>query len=111
MSGKFECKVGKDGKHRFNLKAGNGQVILTSEGYNDRSGCNNGIESVRKHGVQHDTFEKKTASNGQFYFVLKAGNGQVIGRSEQYSSEAACDNGIDSVKRHAGDAAVTEADD
>lgn len=111
MSGKFEHKVGKDGKHRFNLKAGNGQVILTSQGYADRAGCENGIESVRKHGVQQDTFEKKKSSNGQFYFVLKAANGQVIGNSEMYSSEAACDNGIDSVKRHAADAAVVEAKD
>ncbi len=109
MSGKFECSVGKDGKHRFNLKAANGQVILSSEGYNSRAGCENGVESVRKHGVKHDMFEKKTASNGQFYFVLKAANGQVIGRSEMYSREAACDNGIDSVKRHAADAVQVEA--
>lgn len=109
MSGKFECKVGKDGKHHFNLKAGNGQVILTSEAYNNRAGCENGIESVRKNGVQDAMFEKRTASNGQPYFVLKAGNGQIIGRSEMYSSAAACDNGIDSVKRHAADAKVTEA--
>lgn len=49
MSGKFECSVGKDGKHRFNLKAANGQVILTSQGYDDKSGCHNGIESVQHH--------------------------------------------------------------
>lgn len=110
MSGKFERSIGHDGKHRFNLKAGNGQVILTSQGYASRAGCDNGIESIRKHGVQHDFFEKKTSSDGKFYFVLKAANSQIIGTSQRYADEAGCDNGIDSVKRHAADAKVTDAE-
>lgn len=109
MSGKFECSVGKDGKHRFNLVAGNGQVILTSQGYADVSGCRNGIESVRKHAADGAMFEKKTSSDGKFHFTLKAANGQVIGTSQRYASEAGCDNGIDSVKRHAADATVVDA--
>lgn len=109
MSGKFECSMGQDGKYRFNLVAGNGQVILTSQGYADRSGCQNGVESVRKHGVQDAMFEKKTASDGKSYFVLKAANGQVIGTSQRYANAAGCDNGIQSVKNHAADAVLTEA--
>lgn len=109
MAGKFEVGTGNDGKYRFNLKAANGQVILTSQGYAQRDGCINGIESVRKHGPQHPMFEKKTSSDGKFYFVLKAANGQVIGTSQRYSSEAACDNGIESVKNHAADAVMVEA--
>lgn len=109
MSGKFECSVGNDGKHRFNLKAANGQVILTSQGYASRDGCMNGIESVRKHGVDKVNFEKKTSSDGKFYFNLKAGNGQVIGSSQRYASEKSCDNGIDSVGNHAADAKHEEA--
>lgn len=109
MSGKFECSVGNDGKHRFNLLASNGQVILTSQGYADAGGCRNGVESVRKHGTQQAMFEKKTSSDGKFYFVLKAANGQVIGSSQRYASEASCDNGIDSVQRHAADAAMAES--
>ena len=101
MSGKFECSIGKGGKHRFNLKAGNGQVILTSQGYADRSGCVNGIESVRKHGVHDEMFEKKTSTDGKAYFVLKASNGQVIGTSQRYASATGCRNGIKSVQRHA----------
>lgn len=108
MSGKFECSVGKDGKHRFNLKAANGQVILTSQGYEGKSGCHNGIESVRKHGPNAAMFEKKSSSDGKFYFVLKAGNGQVIGTSQRYASEAARDNGIESVQHHAADAKLVE---
>ncbi|HEX7340277.1 MAG TPA: YegP family protein [Rhodanobacteraceae bacterium] len=109
MSGKFECSVGHDGKHRFNLKASNGQVILTSQGYTQHASCLAGIESVRKHGVQHDRFEKKTSTDGKFYFVLKASNGQVIGTSQRYASEASCDNGIESVKNHAPGATLADA--
>lgn len=109
MAGKFECSVGKDGKHRFNLLAGNGQVILTSQGYAERAGCLNGIESVRKNGGNAAMFEKKTSSDDKFYFVLKSTNGQVIGTSQRYASEAGCDNGIESVKNHAADAKLVEA--
>ncbi len=108
MSGKFESTVGRGGKHRFNLKAGNGQVILTSQGYSDKNGCHNGIESVRKHAARDDMFEKKTSSDGKFYFVLKASNGQVIGTSQRYASASGCSNGIASVKRHAASAKLAE---
>lgn len=108
MAGKFECTVSKAGKHRFNLKAGNGQVILTSQGYSDRAGCKNGIDSVRKHSAKDANFEKKTATDGKAYFVLKAVNGQVIGTSQRYASQASCNNGIESVKRHAKDARHVE---
>ena len=109
MAGKFECSIGHDGKHRFNLVASNGQVILTSQGYKDKAGCQNGIESVRKNGVDAARFEKKTSSDGKFYFVLKAGNGEVIGTSQRYASEASCDHGIESVRNHAADAKAAEA--
>lgn len=108
MAGKFECSVGHDGKFRFNLKAANGQVILTSQGYAEKSGCANGIDSVRKHAANAANFEKNTSSDGKFYFTLKASNGQVIGTSQRYASEAARDNGIESVQHHAPDATVVE---
>ncbi len=108
MAGKFECTVSKAGKHRFNLKASNGQVILTSQAYKDRAGCKNGIESVRKHSAKDTFFEKKTSTDGKAYFVLKASNGQVIGTSQRYSSPASCNNGIASVQRHAKDAKQVE---
>lgn len=109
MAGKFEYTVSRAGKHRFNLKASNGQVILTSQGYADRSGCMNGIKSVRKHSARESNFEKKIATDGKPYFVLKASNGQVIGTSQRYASQASCNNGIASVQRHAPDAKLVEA--
>ena len=62
MAGKFEISKRSNGEYQFNLKAGNGQVILTSEGYGDKNGCANGIESVRKHAQADANFERKTAT-------------------------------------------------
>lgn len=106
--GKFEIKKDKAGKLRFNLKAGNGQVILSSEAYNSRSACDNGIESVRKNSADDGRFERKTAKNGKAYFNLKAANGQVIGASQMYASEASMENGIKSVKTNAADASIDD---
>ena len=108
MAGKFEVYVDKAGEHRFRLKAGNGEIILTSEGYNEKSGCANGIESVRKNGGDASRFEKITTESGKYRFNLKAANHQVIGTSQNYDSESGRDNGIDSVGRNAPDAQVVE---
>ncbi|WP_298790644.1 YegP family protein [uncultured Allomuricauda sp.] len=106
--GKFEIKTTNSGKTMFNLKAGNGQVILTSEQYNSKAACENGIESVKTNSQSDDRFERKTAKDGSPYFNLKASNGQVIGKSEMYTSTSAMENGIASVKKNAPDAAVED---
>nr|WP_068893304.1 YegP family protein [Pedobacter panaciterrae] len=106
--GKFEITTRKNGEFQFNLKAGNGQVILTSEGYTSKSGCTNGIESVRKNSQDDGKFDRKTSSNGKPYFNLKATNGQIIGNSEMYESVASRDNGIESVKKNAPDAEISD---
>ena len=106
--GKFTVKTGKDGQFRFNLKAGNGQIILTSEGYTTKAACNNGISSVKTNAQDDSRYERKTSTNGKPYFNLRAGNGQVIGNSELYESTAAMENGIESVKKNAPDAETTE---
>ena len=85
------------------------QVILTSERYKSAKSCANGIESVRKNSQDENRFETKTAKNGKSYFVLKAGNGQPIGKSQMYKSTSGCANGIKSVAANAPDAAVVEA--
>jgi hypothetical protein len=107
MAGKFELFIAKNGKTHFNLKASNGQIILSSQGYASRSAARNGIESVRKNAADPGRFEKKTAKNGKFHFVLKAANSQVIGSSELYDSERACDHGMASVTKHAPDAKLS----
>ncbi|MCY1546465.1 hypothetical protein D9M68_824630 [compost metagenome] len=106
--GKFEITTRKNGDFQFNLKAGNGQIILSSQGYSSKAGCENGIESVRKNAQEDQRFERLTSSNGKPYFNLKSSNGQVIGNSEMYESIASRDNGIESVKKNAPDATVEE---
>jgi uncharacterized protein YegP (UPF0339 family) len=109
MAGKFEISVGKTGKFRFNLKASNGQTILTSEAYDSRKGAEGGIASVRKNAGNGGRFERKTAKDGSPYFVLKAANGEPIGKSEMYKTKRSMENGIASIGKNAPDAAVVDA--
>lgn len=103
MAGKYVItQSDKNKEFYFCLQASNGQAILQSEGYSAMSGCKNGIESVRKNAGNAARFEKKAAKDGRHFFVLKAGNGQVIGQSQMYKTEASCDNGIASVQKNAG---------
>jgi hypothetical protein len=108
MAGKFEIYKDKKGEFRFRLKAGNGETILASEGYGDRSGVDAGVASVKKNAGEFARFVKKAAANGKHHFVLRAANNQVIGQSEMYDSEAACDGGIKSVMSHAPGAAIDD---
>jgi len=106
--GKFVMSRRTDGEFQFHLKAGNGQVILSSEGYTSRSGCENGIESVRRNAPDNSMYERLEAVDGRPYFNLKAPNGQVIGTSQMYGSREARDNGIESVKLNAPEAGTED---
>lgn len=106
--GKFVVSLRKNGEFQFNLKAGNGQTILSSEGYASKAGCMNGIESVKKNAQDDARFDRKESGNGKPFFNLTATNGQIIGQSEMYESVAARDNGIESVKKNASDAAIDD---
>ncbi len=108
MAGKFELKKAKDGQFMFNLKAANGQVILTSERYKTKPSAENGIESVRKNSIRKGAFEVRDNAKGEPYFILKATNGQEVGRSEYYSSKASMENGIESVKKNAPEAKIED---
>lgn len=106
--GKFVKKTAKNGQFYFNLKAGNGEIILSSEMYTTKAARDNGIDSVKKNAPLDERYEKKQASNGKYHFNLKASNGQVIGISEMYASVSGRDNGIESVKKNAPNATVVE---
>ncbi|GHU87469.1 UPF0339 protein YegP [Bacteroidia bacterium] len=108
--GKFIIAKRKDGEFYFNLKAGNGLVILTSEGYTSKNECLNGIESARRSSMDQSKFEKLTSQNGKFYFNLRATNGQIIGSSQMYETENSVKNGIISVEMNAPDADIEELD-
>ncbi len=123
--GKFVMKRTKSGV-KFNLKAGNGEIIATSEVYNSDASCKNGIESVRRNAPiapvenqtvegytveKHPKFEVYTDKAGEFRFRLKATNGQIIAVSEGYKAMTSCMNGIESVKKNAPDAPVVMEED
>ncbi|MAN59896.1 MAG: hypothetical protein CMC08_08705 [Flavobacteriaceae bacterium] len=105
----FELKQ-KDSTYHFNLKASNGQVILSSEVYNTKAAAKNGIESVKKNAREEARYERKTAKNGKFHFNLKATNGQIIGSSQMYASESGMNNGIESVMKNAPGAETKEVE-
>jgi uncharacterized protein YegP (UPF0339 family) len=97
----FQVSTGKDKKLYFNLTAANGKTILTSQGYKGKEGCVNGIASVKKNSTNKKHFERKDAKGGQYFFVLKAANSKVIGKSQMYKSNDSSENGIDSIKTNA----------
>lgn len=99
MAGKFEIKTGKTGKVRFNLKAPNGRIILTSEAYESRTAAVKGVRSVKLNAGNDSRFERKTAKDGSAYFVLKASNGEMLARSELFTSPKRLEDGIKMVKR------------
>ena len=120
--GKFVIRKTNTGI-KFDLKAGTGEVIATSEVYASEAACKNGVESVKKNAPvaavenqtvegyaaeKHPKFEVYTDKAGEFRFRLKATNGQVIAVSEGYKAIASCLNGIESVKKNAVDAEVVE---
>ena len=108
MAGKFEIKRAKDGQFYFNLKARNGEIILTSETYTTKANAQKGATSVMTNALLDQRFERKRSRRNEPYFVLKAANGEPIGVSEMYSSTAAMENGIESVKRNAPEARVED---
>ena len=91
----------KTQKFHFRLKARNGEIILTGQAYKDKAGCENGVASVKKNGVDEAKFEIKDSTNGKQYFVLKSGNGQIIGQSQMYKTASGLKNGIASVGKNA----------
>jgi uncharacterized protein YegP (UPF0339 family) len=94
---KFQVFRGLDGQYYFHLRAGNGEIVLQSEGYTRKSSALDGTGSVRNWGTDARRYTLKDAANGQAYFVLTASNGQVVGVSETYDSRSNAQRGIDGV--------------
>ena len=108
MAGWFELSKSSNDQFRFVLKAGNGEIILTSELYTTRAAAEKGIASVRVNSPLDAHYKKKTATNGKFHFNLKAGNPQVIGTSQLYATEQSRDKGIASVKTNGASETVKD---
>ena len=104
----YELSKAKDGQYRFVLKAGNGEVILTSELYKAKASAENGIASVQNNSPDEARYEKLTAKNEKPYFNLKAANHQIIGTSQFYASEQSRDKGIESVKTNGSSTTIKD---
>jgi uncharacterized protein YegP (UPF0339 family) len=100
MPGKFQIKKAKDGQFHFNLLASNGEIILSSQMYKRRPSALNGIASVQKNSAVDSRFARLTSKSDAPYFVLKAGNHQVIGQSQMYDTARGMENGTKSVQKN-----------
>lgn len=116
--GKFSIRE-KNDKFSFRLKAGNGEVIATSQMYKSLQTCKAGIASVKTNAPiaalenqteegykveKHPKFEVYMDNAGEYRFRLKAKNGQNIAASEGYSALKSCFNGVESVRKNVVDA-------
>lgn len=108
MPGKYVILRSTNNQFYFNLHATNGERILTSELYQTKAGAHNGIAAVRVNSPHDSRYDRYNPRAGQFYFVLKAANGEVLGRSEMYTTSAAMETGIASVKANAPTATVED---
>lgn len=108
MAAKFEIKSAKSGKYMFNLKSANGQVVLTSETYDTKKAAEKGLASVRKSATNAKRYEKKESKKGEPYFVLKAANGEIVGKSEMYTALKSMEKGIASVQKNAPESKVDD---
>ena len=122
--GKFVIKDTANGGFKFDLKAGNGEVIASSQIYKTENSCKIGIESVRTNCAsevedqtaegfevkKHPKYELYTDKAGEYRFRLKAKNGEIIATSEGYKAKAGALNGIESIKKNAPEAPVVKAE-
>jgi len=108
MPGTFVLDHAKNGKYKFNLRASNHQVVLTSEIYESKVAAEKGIESVRKNAIDDVRFTRKKAKDGHTYFVLTSLNGETVGKSEMYSRPSSMEKGILSVRTNAPKAKLVD---
>ena len=120
--GKFVIKDTSNGGFKFDLKAGNGEIIASSQIYKSEASCKAGIESVKVNALapvedqtvenfevlKHPKYEVYTDKAGEFRFRLKAKNGEIIAISEGYKAKAGALNGIASIGKNAPDAEVVK---
>ena len=106
---KFEIyQSGKNKEYRFRMKASNGQIILSSEGYKSKNACLNGVDSIKKNAKNPKRYTKSQTSSGAYRFALVAGNKEIIGISQNYKSASGRNNGVKSVMKNAGKAPIAE---
>ena len=118
--GKFVMKPTANGGFKFDLKAGNGEIIASSQIYKSEASCKAGIESVMNNALaavedqtvenfevlKHPKYEVYTDKAGEFRFRLRAANGEIILTGESYKAKAGCLKGIESIRNNAPESPV-----
>jgi len=96
---RYEIFKDTKGEFRFNLLSVNGENILrSSEGYTYKSDCQRAI-AICQENSPHEQYYKRGQSSSNYWFTLKAKNGEDIGISEMYTTLYNRENGISAVKR------------
>jgi len=94
------------GQYWYHLRADNGEIVQSGEGYTIKSSCQNGIQSVQANCQPHRFESFFTA--GQYGFNHVAANGEIIGRSEKYTTAQSRDHGIQVVLQEAPTALIED---
>lgn len=109
MPARYELKRTDDRKAFYwTLQGNNNEVLLTSETFPAKASAQNGIESARENSRWDHRYDRRTASNGQYYFVLRGANNEVLATGETYPSRQAMENGIEACKTHGRTAPVAD---
>ncbi len=94
---RFQIFRGENGQYYARLRAANGEIVLTSEGYVSSTGATNVVESLRRNATVSASYEIRTSANGQYYFVVIAPNNETIGTSETYTTRSNATRAVDTV--------------
>ena len=108
LGARFETFKGLDGRYDFHARAGNGEIVLQSQSYSTSASAKTGVASVITNGATLARYTVLAAADGQYYFTLKAANGEIIATSERYKTKASAKSGIESVKKNAPSAPVVD---
>jgi hypothetical protein len=108
MVGKFEILKAGDGRFAFRLKAANGHTLLNSETYTTKAAAENATAAVQRYCADETAYERLITEDGSHYFQVRAANGQVLARSDVYTTEPGLDEGIASVRRIAVEAMLVD---
>ena len=108
MAAKYQLFKANNGQFYFRLKAANGEIILSSEGYSTKAGASNGISSVKSNSPYDSNYLRQNSTDNRYYFVLRAANYETIGTSQMYSTTQAREVGVQSVKTNGPTAQIED---
>lgn len=105
--GKWKVEKTEDGKIFAKLRASNGGILLTTPVYTSEIGLKNGIASIKKC-LAADNVNITANKNGKFVFKISTPSGRTIVTSDQYGAKFQCEKALDSAKRFAETAVISE---